>query len=290
MTGYRTILACLSDADTASATLGLSFLVGREFAAHVEALHVRPDAASAVPLLGGEGVSGAVVEELLRAADRKAGERAVELRRQFDRLCASQQVPMALKPEASCQFSVCWHEEVDNEEEVVATRGRLADLVVMARPDSGKDLPSIMSLNAALMESGRPVLLAPPRAPDSVGGTIAVFWNGSAEASRAVALGMPFLERARRVIVLSATEEQAGVPEELASYLAWHGITAEPRTFTAGGAGGQVGNGLLAQAASLGADLVVMGAYTHSRLRQLVMGGVTRHVLYAATLPVLLSH
>jgi nucleotide-binding universal stress UspA family protein len=266
----------------------LSFLVGREFDAHVEALHARPDAACAVPLLGGEGVSGAVVDELLKVAERKAVERSVELHRQFDRLCAAQGV--AMMPSPASKFGASWREEVGNEEDVIASLGRLTDLIVMARPNPDRDVPSIMGINAALMEGGRPLLLAPPKLPEKVGHAVAIFWNGSAEASRAVAMGMPFLERAQTVVVLSAREEQAGVPEELARYLAWHDIHADVRSFIAGGAGGQVGHGLLVEAGAVGADLIIMGAYTHSRLRQLVLGGVTRHVLQAATLPVLLSH
>jgi nucleotide-binding universal stress UspA family protein len=290
MNGYRTILACLSDAESTTATLGLSFVVGKEFGAHVEALHVRPDASSAVPLLGGEGVSGAVVDELVQAAERKSVERAEALRRLFDEACAARGAPVLVAPQPSPDFSVSWREEMGAEEDVVAGLGRLSDLIVMARPDTTQGVASLMSLNAALMESGRPLLLGPPKVPDQVGRSVVVFWNGSAEASRAVAMGMPFLERAKRVIVLCAREEQGGTPEELARHLGWHGIKADTRTFTAGGPGGHVGHGLLVEAGYLGADLIIMGAYTHSRLRQLVLGGVTRHVLQGATLPVLMSH
>lgn len=290
MTGYRTILACLSDADTAPATLGLALLVGRDHAAHVEALHVRIDPASAVPLVG-EGMSGAMVEEMLSVAERQATERAQGIRTLFDQICSSQGIVRMEAPSAELQLSAHWREEVGREEEVLADVGRLTDLVVIARPKPESDVPSVMTLNAALMESGRPLLLAPPTQPTSVGRKVAVFWNGSIEASRAVAAALPFLAKAETVVILSAREEEATSPGELVKYLAWHGISASKHCFAVGSAGGtQVAQTLLDEAVTRGADLVVMGAYTHSRLRQLILGGVTRHVLHYANLPVLLCH
>ncbi len=178
-----------------------------------------------------------------------------------------------------------------HEEEAVAEIGRLTDLLVIARPVPERDVPSVMSLNAALMETGRPLLLAPPVLPATIGRNVAVFWNGSAEAARAVATALPFLDKAASVIILSAREEAAATPGELVDYLTWHGIAATEHDFVAGSAGGgQVAQTLIDEAVTRGADLIVMGAYTHSRLRQLILGGVTRHVLHYATIPVLLSH
>jgi nucleotide-binding universal stress UspA family protein len=290
MTGYRTILACLSDADSAPATLGLALLVGRSHAAHIEALHVRIDPASAVPLVG-EGMSGAMVEEMLGVAERQAIERAQGIHTLFDKICDGQGIVQTEAPFSDPQLSAHWREEVGREEEILAEAGRLSDMLVIARPMPESDVPSIMVLNAALLESGRPLLLAPPIQPTSVGRTVAVFWNGSIEAARAVASALPFLRRAEKVIILSAREEAVATPGELVGYLAWHGISASQHAFSVGGGGGgQVAQSLLDEAITRGADLVVMGAYTHSRLRQLIMGGVTRHILHYANLPVLLCH
>jgi nucleotide-binding universal stress UspA family protein len=286
MTGYRSILACLSDADSAPATLDLAFSVGRDHLARVEALHVRPDPTSAVPLVG-EGMSGAMVEEMLAAAERQAAEEAGRIRRQFDQACLRFGVEPGDVAPATQRFSATWREEVGREEDVVAHSGRLADLLVLARPSAERDTPSLLTLNAALMDSGRPVLVVPPGGASPVGKRIAVLWNGSVEASRAVAGALPVLERADAVAVLSAREEGGGHPGDLAAYLAWHGIQATVHSFAAAGPAGVA---LLSQATALGADLVVMGAYTHSRLRQLILGGVTRHVLHDSPLPVLLSH
>jgi nucleotide-binding universal stress UspA family protein len=286
MTVYKTILACLSDLDSCSATLKLAFAVARDQGAHVAALHVRNDPASAIPLVG-EGMSSAMIEEMMAVAEKQTAERATQIHAQFDRLCAEAAVPVAGATPCAAGFCAEWREVIGGEEEVVANAGRLTDLIVMARPLPDHDLPSILSLNAALMETGRPLLLAPPELPANVGRHVAVFWNGSAEASRAVAFALPLLEKADAVSILSAREEDGVAPAELADYLARHGIAAKVHSFVAGG---QVGDSLITEAQSLGADMVVMGAYTHSRLRQLILGGVTRHILHNAALPVLLSH
>jgi nucleotide-binding universal stress UspA family protein len=286
MTVYKTILACLSDLDSCSATLKLAFAIARDQGAHVVALHVRNDPASAIPLVG-EGMSSAMIEEMMAVAEKQTAERATQIHAKFDSICAEGEVPTAGVTPCEAGFCAEWREVIGGEEEVVANAGRLTDLIVMARPLPDHDLPSVLSLNAALMETGRPLLLAPPELPATVGRHVAVFWNGSAEASRAVAFALPLLEKAEAVSILSAREEESVAPAELADYLARHGISAKVHSFVAGG---QVGDSLITEAASLGADLVVMGAYTHSRLRQLILGGVTRHILHNAALPVLLSH
>lgn len=284
MTAIRKILACVGEPESAPATLALALTVAAKLQAHVEALHVRIDPASAVPLVG-EGMSGAMIEEMLAVAETQAAERAKRVRAQFDEACKLAGVSLSAIPAPG--LSAHWSEEVGREEEVVATAGRLADLTIMARPVADRDSSGLMSLNAALMESGRPMLLAPPSAPQSVGTHVAVLWNGSAEAARAVSAAMPFLLAAETVSVFSARENASMVPEELAGFLAWHGIKARVQTFAPGA---QVGASLWSEIVNAGADLVVMGAYTHSRLRQLILGGVTRHVLQTASMPVLLSH
>lgn len=282
---FKTILVCLSDVETAPAALDTAIRFARAHDAHVEALHVRIDPAAAIPLVG-EGMSGAMVEEMLAAAERQAGEIATQVRGKFDQACLEHGVRVSAVP-APGGVTASWTEQTGREEEVLAEAARLTDLVVMPRPHPGHDIPALMSINAALMESGRPLLLVPPTPPADFGRNIAVFWNGSVEAARAVAAALPILVKAEKVTILSAREEKAAVPAQLASYLAWHGVQAETKSFSAGN---HVPQSLLAEAVGVGADMAVMGAYTHSRLRQFILGGVTRHILETADLPVLLSH
>lgn len=287
MTEFKTILVPVADASCAAAPLEAAFRLAKLFDGHVTALHVRNDPTSAVPLVG-EGMSGSMVEEMMNVAERQAAERAAGCRAVFDKLIAEHGFSLANAP--SPDLTAQWEDVTGREEEMVAWRGRLSDLVVMGRPEEGAELPSLMTLNAALMESGKPLLLAPPQAPATVGKSVAVAWNGSAEAGRAVAFALPLMKRAETVTILSLAEDDRTVAApagELAAFLAWHGITAQCRVVHAGPQAGAV---LLEQCATAGADLLVMGAYTHSRLRQMILGGVTRHVLHHANLSCLLCH
>ena len=146
-------------------------------------------------------------------------------------------------------------------------------------------------LQATLFGAGRPLLILPPGGATGFGQTIAIAWNGSTEAARAVAGALPFLDGARTVHLLTAEtwRTQADVALDLAGYLEWRAIACERRTVTSG-EDEAVGAALLRTATEVGADLMVMGGYGRTRFSELVLGGVTRHVLAAAELPILASH
>ena len=145
------------------------------------------------------------------------------------------------------------------------------------------------ALHAVLFDSGRPVLLSPAVAPRSIGRRICVRWNGTAESSAAVQAAIPWMKRAEVVRILTSEDYQRRGPvaADLAAYLALHDIEADIATFRP--IDKSVGAGLLGAAREFGSDLLSMGAYSHSRLRQLILGGVTRHILENADLPVLMS-
>jgi nucleotide-binding universal stress UspA family protein len=175
------------------------------------------------------------------------------------------------------------------EEDLVAQQARLSDLTVVPHPDAGEDVSSSDALHAVLFDSGRPVLICPRAAPASIGTRVCLGWNGTAESASAVFAALPWLERAQAVRILSAEGYQRRGPAapELAAYLGLHGVHADIVMFQP--LNGVVGAGLLAAARDFGCDLLAMGAYSHSRLRQLILGGVTRHVLEYSALPVMMN-
>jgi nucleotide-binding universal stress UspA family protein len=175
------------------------------------------------------------------------------------------------------------------EEDIVAQQARLADLTVVPHPDAGEDVSSSDALHAVLFDSGRPVLISPQVTPPRIGTRVCLAWNGTAESASSVLAALPWMQRAEGVAILSADGYQRRGPgaPDLAAYLALHKVHAEILTFRA--VGGSVGAGLLAAAAEFGCDLLSMGAYSHSRLRQLILGGVTRHVLENSKLPVMMN-
>lgn len=282
------ILVPLDGTDTSASVLDAALKVATGLSAHVEILHVRADAKNAVPLLG-EGMSGAMIEEMITLAEKESASRAERARAQFDKAVKRfklQVVESAPGPDAA---SVSWVEEIGREEEVTARRGRLSDLVVVGRPTPETDVALRLTLNAAIRETGRPVLVVPPEMPSHIGRKVAIAWNGSTEAARAVNGTLPMIAGAKEVFVLTAEGDGtfAGIAGELANYLAWHGIRAIPRAFPLADRAG--GEEMLRQCAECGADLLIMGAYTQSRVRRLILGGVTSHVLTSATLPVIMA-
>lgn len=270
-----------------SGALKCAFALGRRFDAHVMAIYVRADPRNAMPYMG-EGMSGIVLQEILAAAERDAVTRARNARTLFDTAVAEGEIRVREHP--SPGFSTSWREEVGREDEIVAKLARLSDIIVVGSQGPQASAAVGLMMEAALLSSGRPVLVAPPGGVESFGGRVAIAWNGSAEASRAVAAAMPFLEAAESIFVLVAGEgdEPANAAADLQQYLTWHGLSAETILLHPGPEG--IGSALLTEAKSRSADLLVMGAYTHNRFRQMIFGGVTRHILTEAGLPVLTAH
>jgi nucleotide-binding universal stress UspA family protein len=176
----------------------------------------------------------------------------------------------------------------------VGVHAYYADLVVIARPESASETAGPPGLAESLvLSSGRPIIMFPPLGTVSKVRRILVAWNATRESIRAVADALPLLAKAEAVgvLVVDHRRHPAGHgPEpgaDIARHLARHGAKVEVRRLSSGGK--DVGQLLLSQAIAFGADLLVMGAYGHSHLREWMFGGVTRTVLYEAGLPVLMS-
>jgi nucleotide-binding universal stress UspA family protein len=194
-------------------------------------------------------------------------------------------------------FTSEWRAREGEAGEVAVLHARYADLAIVGQRDpddealgSTGDLPERIALAA-----GRPVLVVPYAGTfAAVGQRVLVAWNAGREATRAVNDALPLLEGAAKVTVLAVNpgggiHGHGDVPgADIALHLARHGVRAEASALTSGDV--DVGALLLSQAADLDADLIVMGAYGHSRLRELVLGGATREILRSMTVPVLLSH
>ncbi len=287
----KIILALVAGRETDTATLDVASGVARRFGAHIEALHIKGDPRDAIPFLG-EGASGVLIEQIMTAAERDSGVRSGKARAAFDAWRAASGLPLAARPGEASGATVAWREEIGAEEECMARRGRIADLIALGRPPADDSGASTVLFETALFDTGRPVLVAPPSvagmAP-TVGSPAVIFWTGSAEAARAIGAALPLLAAASRVLVIpSNVAGKVADPAAIVEYLAWHDIKAQaaaPLEVTP-----SAGSDLLAAAKRENAGLLIMGAYTQSRLRQLIYGSVTKHVLTSAELPVLMAH
>jgi len=202
------------------------------------------------------------------------------MRRTFDDYAARH----SIEPAQPARFR--WRGDSVIQDAVLGSLARVYDMTVLNRP--GARGGRMAALENALFESGRPVLMAPPSPPTSLGQTVVIHWNASTEVCRAISMAMPILRKAKRVIVLGVEGSMVPGPSgrDAIMHLECHDIAASEKSVP--NRGERPGAVLLAEARALGADLLVKGAYTQSRLRQMIFGGATQHVLAAAELPVFL--
>ncbi len=278
----KCILAVVSGIETDRPVLEAALAVARLFRSRVEVLYPAFDVRAAAPIMW-DGMSAILAGEVVPAIERDAEARERRARLDFDQWRSEHGLA------ADADLVTCWRKRTGQPEAIVAESGRLADLIVVGRPGED-DISTEKMLHAALFDSGRPVLCVPPIARLGIASRIAILWNGSAQAARAIGDAMPVLHAAESVTVLVAAEGGAVAPdaEDLASYLGWHRVNATVRSLETGNA--PLAETLLTAAEANGARLVVMGAYGHSRFRETILGGVTRHALWHARLPLWLAH
>jgi len=285
----KTILACVSGGDARDRGLDVARRVAVAHGSHIEALHVRADPRGLVPYTG-EGMDGSMIEEIMEVTEKEGGERAVRAREAFDAFCRQTGLTVSDRPIPGDEATISWREETGREDEIVAIRGRLFDLIAVGRPIRDAALPSPITLEAALMDTGRPIIIAPPVLPAETGCHVAIAWETSPEAARALGSAMPLVEKAKKVTLLAAEPiEPPEIPaEEAAERLAWYGITADIVRFDVNAE--EIGAGYLNHAKEIGADLLIKGAYARHRLRQMILGGRTRHVITHTEIPVVLCN
>jgi nucleotide-binding universal stress UspA family protein len=284
----KTILAGISSDDHSATVLECANRIAQSFGSHIEALHVRADPRGLVPYTG-EGMDGTMIEEIMDVTERESGERARRVRAAFDAFCESEKKISVAEKVSIAGPTINWREEIGREDEVVSVRGRLFDLIAVGRPVKDQALPSPITLEAALLDTGRPVLLVPPQLPAETGKNIAVAWESSPEASRAIANSLPILSKADKVTLLvrNPMEPPEIAPEEAVARFSWSGIKAEILEFK--GDAEEVGAAYLNRSKDVGADLLIKGAYARARVRQMILGGRTRHIIGNAEIPVFLS-
>ena len=284
------VLAMIDGGSGSEAAVSAALSVGGTFDAHVEVLHVEIDPESVIPVIA-EGMPATTMSGLIEGAREMSEQQATAAHDTTMRLAKEAGLSVG-DPDADPtpdRFTLAWRRVTGSAAIEGPRRARLFDLTVMARPGGEDLLEGGDPLIDVLFDSGRPVLMAPPTAPSSLGTHVAVAWRDTPDAARALALALPFLHRAKQVTLLSVTEPDAATPlSEVARYLRQQNI--QPTSVALPDGSADTAARLLAAAEDAGADLLVMGAYGHSRLRELILGGVTREVLKSAEVPVLMVH
>ncbi|MGH7113980.1 MAG: universal stress protein [Stellaceae bacterium] len=279
---WKDLLVALDPAADTPGRVELAAALAERFAAHLVGLYAIPSPElprhAAYPDL-------AMLEPMYHEWRERALEQAEAARQDFEHATR----PRGLSRE--------WRAVVEGAAANPAMHARCADLAILGQRDPDNEEMAMYrpSPERVTLATGRPILVVPYAGHfATLGRQVLIAWNAGREAARAVADAMPLLTTADRVEVLVVdappdADGHDGVPgADLARHLARHGVTA--RIEPTQSAGVPIGEVILSRAADLGADLLVMGAYGHSRARELLLGGATRSILASMTIPVLMSH
>lgn len=274
MLGYREIVTVAPLGEQTVETLQVTEWLTRRFESHVHFIHSQKEAGT------GLGISAETEADIRRLQilleeDRKRLEaEQTEVRTAIERWEAKMGVNADLTIHTAPPSRA------------MSTYLMTADLAVLPPPGSIQDLDT----EAVLLESGRPIILAQGRPAESLGERIAIFWRCTPPASHAVAAAMPCLRDASSVALISVELDRPDESaERAAAWLRHHQVNVQEERVRPI-AGSSVGDTLLKAAADFGADLVVMGAYGHSRLHEWALGSVTKHVFRSAQKPVFACH
>jgi nucleotide-binding universal stress UspA family protein len=262
----------------------------------MECLRVVPDPVALVAQAAQLDMGASMVlADTLNTIERQGRERTQRARITLAEFCKAENIVYADAPPAPDGVSAAWREKLAADEfDCIIGQARFHDLVVLAGGAERTGRLPADALGSIVVSAGRPVILAPEKPRKEPVKTIAVAWKDSPEAARALTAAMPLLAKAERIEVLSANEEDREAKscldcsESVVRQLRWHGLNAHGHFVIP--AGRSVPNAILDTAHGFNADLLVMGGYGHSRMREFVFGGFTQRILNGADLPVFLFH
>lgn len=275
----KTILLPIEPNTTIDSALAIADILAGRFGAQVDGITLKP---SIIDFIAPDPVVVVLPQPNYSEADAIKAARG-----RFDAFCTGRGTALAGgRPE-----TFRWSGRAPIDDAGLAVLSRVYDITIVGRPGVGRSEPRMTTLEAALFESGRPVLMAPPTPPRTLGTNVLIHWNASTETARIIYDTLPVLRHAERVTLLSVEGNMVPGPKpaDMLSYLAAHGIKGGEAYVKPTGKGG-AGEAILSEARRIGADLILKGAYTQSRLKQMIFGGATQHILQSAEIPVILSH
>lgn len=287
--GIKTILVPIGGNKASIRALNRAFVIADRFGAHIKALHVMErmtDAASYEFHLP-SSLRGSVQKSSEQAAMAEAD----EYREAFEAACNNAGIKLSNRYADANTASATWHQEFGHVEDVLVRHARLCDVVTVPKPEiSGgpaRRSPVGRAIEAMLCGTGRPVLMEPPNTEAKQCNRVAIGWNESTEASRAIAMTLPWLTTMGGVLIVSSRKREQGATA-LVEYFSWHGISSEIAYLD--GKGESVGAAILNVCAEKNTEFLIVGGFSHSRARELLFGGVTRHLLAKTNIPTLMVH
>ena len=266
-----------------------AMMVARRFNGHADAIYVHSDVDMDISTAL-QRVDHSLREELVTRFRQQVESQVDQVCRKFENIAAEHHVNLSSEPMGDGAATASWQIAEHQMLETLRTRAGVYDAVILAQGDYKTPADWQPSVEAVLFATGRPVLLVPHRDLESIGDTVLIGWNRTAPSARAMFGALPFLQQAKQVVIFSVkTGAKLGPPPQAAArLLSYYDIAATVEEVSP--ARDTVAKQLLSKAQDISADLVVMGAYSHSRFREIILGGVTKNVLHHAECPVFLAH
>lgn len=286
----RVILVPVADRPECASALAAAFQVAKSLRANVMGCHLRPHRDSEIGVPDElENLIADVTAVWESSAESNGPEKDSEASRALlGKVAKRYGLRVVKRLNGSADSTVSWQERVGSPDKVLRILGPTADMLVVSRPRSAKSKVARLFLLEAILRSHRPVMILPPEPVESVGKRILIGWNQSGEAMRAVVAALPLLQSAESVTIAGAGREDSRGPKsrQLAQYLRHWGIKADVVKLK----GRKPQDELLDVFEKTESDLLVMGAFSRSRLNQILFGGVTQHMLHKAEIPVFMLH
>ncbi|MFT4675086.1 MAG: nucleotide-binding universal stress UspA family protein [Reinekea sp.] len=281
----RKILAPVRGDGNARYVIDHAIAIAKRFNAHVDVAYIQTSLTAPLPFRIPSPLTEAVMDAILHCDSAEIS----NVLSYFDEVCASEKLVVCSDvATAQRKTSISWSSFTGRQSRMIAKLGRMADMVVVARPDPTSHL-GINTLEESLFNTGKAVLIAPKKSVQSLGNHIAIAWSGGVAVSRALTLALPLLRAAQKVSILTVGSNDANREDTtaLVDYLRWHGVQAGVRIFDCEQR--DLGARLMVEAENSGADLLVMGAYGHNRHKEILMGGVTEHAIWNMNMPIFMA-
>jgi nucleotide-binding universal stress UspA family protein len=287
----NSILVPIGGSDTDIPVFETALFVARLFSSHLQFLHIQIEAGeAALNVPHTEFAMGLALSNALKELDQNATIRSATAFRHFREYCARSSIAICDAPTCCTGVTASWLEQPGKALKRIMFCARHSDLVVVGRSNKTNGMATDF-IEQLLVNSGRPVLISSSVSPRSLTNTVMVCWRETAEAVRALNAAMPFLANAKQILVTAVAEKGEDVAESVGAavgHLLLHSLPAEKRVIKANG--GSVPQLLASAAQSCDADLVVLGAFGHSPVREALFGGCTQSFIQHGDRPVLLMH
>ncbi len=281
----KIILVPLDGSERSAAVLDTAVIIAKRFDGHIKVVHVREKGSE--PFLF-SGMPESMREQVMKMNNQQLDEVTSKVREQFNSFCKQHKVKVTKKPSSAKGVSASLHLLEGSAGVVLDHESRLVDVIAMSRPAEhrigGRGVGDLHE--SLMMNSGRPVLIVPPDWKARRVEHAAIGWNDSVEASRALAITLPWLTQMKKVTVIVSKKREAGV-DDVVDYLKRHGCKADYHVISSGG---NVGKKMLAACKEIGAEFLVVGGFSHTRTRQRLFGGVTSHLLASTDIITVMAH